>query len=90
MRSTSSPRAVSIITGTLLLRAQAAQNLEAVEAGQHDIEHHQVDARLQGAFQAGGAFMLAIHVKPSRVRNSSSSEQSSTSSSTKRMFTAKS
>ena len=34
----------------LALLAQAAQDLEAIDAGQHDVEHHQVHARCEGAF----------------------------------------
>ncbi len=44
MRSTSSPRAERKRMGTRCFCADAAADLEAVELGEHDVEHHQVDA----------------------------------------------
>ncbi len=45
----------------LALSAQPAENLEAVDARQHDVQHHQVDARFQSLRQAAIAFVLAAH-----------------------------
>ena len=42
MRSASSPRAVSMITGSSRARADPAAELEAVRSGQHDVEHDEV------------------------------------------------
>ena len=44
MRSTSSPRAVSMMIGVCDSRADLAAQAEAVLAGQHDVEDHQIDA----------------------------------------------
>ena len=51
------------MTGTLLCCAQAPQDFKAVDARQHDVEHHQVDAGLEGLVQAAVALVLAIHGK---------------------------
>ena len=47
-RSSSSPRAVSMITGTGRALAQPPTHLEAVDARQHEVEHHEIGpARLR-------------------------------------------
>jgi hypothetical protein len=43
------------------VRAKAAEDLETVDAGEHHIEYHQIDAGLPRPFQAAVAFVLAIH-----------------------------
>src|ERR1039458_9045163 len=43
--------------------AEAAQDFEAIDAGEHDVEHHQIDAGLQGAFQAAVALIGCLHGK---------------------------
>ena len=63
MRSTSSPRAVSMMTGTLRLLAEAAQDLEAVDAGEHDVEHDQVDAGCRGVSPGRGCLHARFHGK---------------------------
>ena len=40
---------------------QPLENLEAVDARQHDIEHHQVDAGLQRLLQTAVAFVGRLH-----------------------------
>ena len=44
MRSTSSPRAVSMMIGVCDSCAHLAAQAEAVLAGQHDVEDHEIDA----------------------------------------------
>ena len=47
MRSSTASRAVRNSTGTSgLVAAQPAQHLEAVDVGQHDVEHHGVGPEL--------------------------------------------
>ncbi len=46
MRSTSSPRAVSMNTGTRLSTRSRFKNLKAIHARQHDIQNDQVVAAL--------------------------------------------
>ena len=55
MRSTSSPLAVSMMIGIVLLgAAQAPADRQAVLAGQHQVEHQQVDsARASALVHAG-------------------------------------
>jgi hypothetical protein len=43
--------------------AEAAQDFEAIYAWEHDVEHHQVDAGLQGFLEAAVAFMGCFHGK---------------------------
>ena len=52
MRSSSSPRAVSMITGIGTACAQPAAHLEAVDHGQHQVEHHQIGQVAEGLGQA--------------------------------------
>ena len=42
------------------LLAQAAEDFEAVDAGQHDVEDHQAKVAAQGRFQAAPAFVFAL------------------------------
>ena len=46
------------------LAAQPAQDFEAIDARQHDIQHHQVDARFPRLFQSLLAFVFAVHREP--------------------------
>jgi hypothetical protein len=41
--------------------AKAAEDLKSVDAGQHDVEYHQIDAGLTRPFQAAVAFVFALH-----------------------------
>ena len=43
------------------LLAQPAQDFEAVQPGQHDVQDYQVEAAVQGPVQAAAAFMHALH-----------------------------
>ena len=43
--------------------AEAAQDFEAIDAWEHDVEHYQIDAGLQGFFEAAVAFMGCFHGK---------------------------
>jgi len=43
------------------LLAQAAEDLEAIEAGQHDVEDYQIHAGLGGLLESARALVLAIH-----------------------------
>ncbi len=45
----------------LALLAKPLENLETVNAGEHDIEHHQVDSGLQGFLQPAIAFVRRLH-----------------------------
>ncbi len=47
--------------GDLALGAQPAQNLEAIDAGQHDVKDYQVDSGFRGLGQTAIAFVLAAH-----------------------------
>ncbi len=58
MRSVSSPRAVSMMTGTGQGLAQASAHLVAVHAGQHQVEHHEVGLLVEGEGEADGAVGL--------------------------------
>ncbi len=46
--------------GDTALRAQAPEDLETVQARQHDIQNHQIEAAVEGAVQAASAFVLAL------------------------------
>ena len=49
MRSTSSPRAVSMMIGVCDSALHLAAQAQAVLAGQHDVEDHEVDATVRHA-----------------------------------------
>ena len=50
-------------TGTSGFLAEAAQDFEAIDAREHDVEHHQIDAGLEGPVEAAVAFMGCLHGK---------------------------
>ena len=68
MRSVSSPRAVSISTGTLECDAQPAQHLEAVEVRQHHVEHHDVEAAGRQRAQAGRTVAALLDLEAARAQ----------------------
>ena len=43
--------------GNAALFAQAPQDLETVEAGEHDVENHEIESAVEGPLQAAAAFM---------------------------------
>ena len=63
MRSTSSPRAVSRMTGTAERRRSAAKYLEAVLLGQHHIENDQLVGAAGREIDGAGAGMVGIHLE---------------------------
>ena len=57
MRSRSSVRAVSMITGTALLSAQLLQHFESIEHRQHPVQNHQIELSFERPRQAPAAIV---------------------------------
>ena len=61
--SVSSPRAVSISTGTGPVALHAAADLEAVDPGEHEIEDHEVGPQAVAQLNAGDAVVGHLDVE---------------------------